>query len=328
MLLRGWKRWVPMAGTAAGLAMILAVGLVVVLSQTATACLFQAITQETATGATTDQDSEKASDQESEDEKFVRVRKDESGRPLAMETSTTTYTRQMDDGSLLQVDLIGVVHIGEKEYFDNFNKQFKTYDALLYELVAPKGTRISDREEGGLNPVAALQKGMMSALDLEFQLEHIDYDAKNFVHADMSPTEFAESMEKNNESVSKMFFKMLGMSAAMQGQTGEAEMLSALFSTGKERIYRLRRTAAKQLIQMDVGMAMWEGDNGSTIITHRNGKAFEVLKEQIDGGKRRIGVFYGAGHLEDMEQRLIKDFKMKPGERKWELAWKLQEDAR
>lgn len=282
-------------------------------------------TQTTEQSETAEQDAAESKTKPSSEDRFVRIKKNEQGEPVAMETSTITYTRKMDDGTVLEVDLVGVVHIGEKDYYKEFNEQFKAYDSLLYELVAPKGTKIDKRDDSGLNPVAALQKGMMSMLGLQFQLDHIDYNATNFVHADMSPEEFAESMSKNNESVMKILFRTIGMSAAMSNQGNDTEMLRALMASGKERIFRLRRAAAKQLIQMDVGMSIWEGDNGSTIITHRNAKAMEVLKEQIDAGKRKVGIFYGAGHLKDMEQRLLKDFDMEPGQPKWQRAWKLEE---
>jgi hypothetical protein len=260
-------------------------------------------------------------------DRYVRVQKDDKGRVVSMDTSTITFTKKLPDGTELVVELIGVVHIGEEDYFAAFNEQFKKYDALLYELVAPEGTRVERRADDGMNPVAALQKGMMSALGLQFQLEHIDYSPSNFVHADMTPEEFGQSMTENNESVAKMFFRTLGMSAAMGGSGGEAEMLRAMLSSSEDRIYRLRRSAANQLIKMDVGMKAWEGDNGSTIITHRNGKAFKVLQQQIDAGKKKVGVFYGAGHLPDMERRLIEDFGMTPGEPQWQRAWKLRADA-
>lgn len=260
-------------------------------------------------------------------DRYVRVQKDDKGRVVSMDTSTITFTKKLADGTELIVELIGVVHIGEQDYFAAFNEQFKRYDALLYELVAPEGTRVERRADDGMNPVAALQKGMMSALGLQFQLEHIDYSPSNFVHADMTPEEFGQSMTENNESVAKMFFRTLGMSAAMGGSGGEAEMLRAMLSAPEDRIYRLRRSAANQLIKMDVGMKAWEGDNGSTIITHRNGKAFKVLQQQIEVGKQKVGVFYGAGHLPDMERRLIEDFGMTAGEPQWQRAWKLRADA-
>lgn len=281
-----------------------------------------AVQEPTVPEASTDRESKKSGNHD----RFVRIHKDEKGRSISMDTSTIPYTKTMPDGTELTVELIGVVHIGEKSYYEAFNEQFKNYDGLLYELVAPEGTKVEAREDGGLNPVAALQKGMMAGLGLEFQLDHIKYDASNFIHADMTPEEFGESMTQNNESVAKMFFRMLGTSAAMSGASGEAEMLGALLSSGENRVYRMRRSAANQLIKMDVGMSAFEGDNGSTIITHRNAKAFKVLQTQIDSGKRKLGVFYGAGHLPDMERRLIEDFGMTAGEPQWQTAWKLRAD--
>jgi len=284
--------------------------------------------QETATPVQEKPAQETSKKKAAKHDRFVRIHKDEKGRAISMDTSTIRYTKKMPDGTELVVDLVGVVHIGEKDYFEAFNEQFKNYDALLYELVAPEGTKVDARKEDGVNPVAALQKGMMAGLGLQFQLEHINYNASNFVHADMTPEEFGQSMTENNESVAKMFFRMMGTSAAMSGASGEAEMLRALLSSGEDRTYRLRRSAANQLIKMDVGMVAFEGDNGSTIITHRNRKALKVLQSQIDAGKRKLGVFYGAGHLPDMERRLIEDFGMTAGEPQWQAAWKLRAETK
>ena len=50
----------------------------------------------------------------------------------------------------MTVDLIGAVHIGDIAYYDELNKQFTQYDALLYELVAPPGT-VVERGRGTSN---------------------------------------------------------------------------------------------------------------------------------------------------------------------------------
>jgi len=67
-----------------------------------------------------------------------------------------------------------------------------------------------------------------------------------------------------------------------------------------------------------------EGENGSTIISQRNAKAFEVMGKSIKDGKKNIAVFYGAGHLEDMHDRLKKDFNMELKSVEYLDAWKLQ----
>ena len=261
-------------------------------------------------------------------EHFMRIRKDSRGRDVALETSVTRYEMTDDEGNRITVDLIGAVHIGEKEYFENLNQRFEQYESLLYELVAPEGTVIpkgGGRDEGiPTNPIAAMQVGMKTALGLEFQLEHIDYTKDNFIHADMSPTEFSESMASNDESVMKYGLRAIGQSMAMQsaGQGGDNfGLLLAMFSNNKE--LRMRRAFAKQIKDMESGMVMFQGANGSTIIDHRNAKCMEVLKEEIAKGKRNIAIFYGAGHLPDMQQRLTSDFKMKRGGQDWYEAWSL-----
>jgi hypothetical protein len=261
---------------------------------------------------------------------FIRVRRNADQKATAMETSIVRYEMTNADGEKVVVDLIGVVHIGEKDYYDQLNELFKSYDALLYELVAPEGTRIpkGGRAAGGItNPVAALQQGMQSMLGLEFQLEHIDYMANNFVHADMTPAEFAESMEKNDESVFKIILRAIGQGMAMQGAGGGAgtsdmEILMAIMSGNQEQ--KLRSLMAEQMVNADMAMVIFEGKDGSTIINHRNAKCVEILKKQIEEGNKHLAIFYGAGHMTDFDKRLREDLGMKRGGRRWLQAWNLK----
>jgi hypothetical protein len=194
-------------------------------------------------------------------------------------------------------------------------------------LVAPEGTVITKeaRENAGMNPIAGLQKGMQSVLGLEFQLDHIDYTKSNFIHADMSPEEFGKSMSKNDESFSGYALKALGSSMAMQA-AGKGDdsfgMLFAMMSSNKE--IKMRRSFARQRLKMEGGLVMFEGKEGSTIINYRNGKCMEVLRKEIENGKRNLAIFYGAGHLADMEERLLRDFRMKRAGRSWLTAWSLE----
>jgi len=261
---------------------------------------------------------------------FMRIRQDSRGREVAMETSLTRYELNTEKGDRITVDLIGAVHIGEKAYFDELNKRFEAYESMLYELVAPAGTVIpkGGRAKDGIptNPIALMQIGMKDSLGLEFQLEHIDYTKKNFVHADMTPEEFAQSMKENDESISKYAVRAIGQSMAMQaaGKGGDSmSMLFALFS--KNKTMRLRRSFAQQLQNMESGMVVFKGKDGSTIIDHRNAKCMKVLESEIAAGKRNLAIFYGAGHLPDMQRRLISDFKMKRGGQVWLKAWSLSD---
>jgi hypothetical protein len=145
----------------------------------------------------------------------------------------------------------------------------------------------------------------------------------------MSPQEFAEKMSERDESLTKLFFRMMGQGIAQQtkqqaknGRSAEADMMAAMFSN--ERAVMLKRVMAEQFGDLESAMAGLDGPEGSTIITERNKVALDVLKEQIAAGKKKIGVFYGAGHLKDMEERLEKDFHLKRGETRWLTAWDLR----
>ncbi|MDG2013446.1 MAG: hypothetical protein P8J33_08075 [Pirellulaceae bacterium] len=269
-------------------------------------------------------------DDQPEINRFMRIRRNAKKEPIGMETSVTRYVTKNADGKKVTVDLIGVVHIGEEKYYEDLNELFTQYDALLYELVAPEGTVVpKGGGERGFNAISGIQQGMQSVLGLEFQLEHIDYTAPNFVHADMTPEEFSASMEENEESIFKMALKAMGQGMARQSKaqasgtpSAETGLLLAMFENDKGKI---REVMAEQMLDLESGMIIFQGKDGSTIIDHRNTKAFDILREQIESGKTRIGVFYGAGHLPDMDERLLKGFGMKRGGQVWLEAWDLNE---
>jgi hypothetical protein len=258
---------------------------------------------------------------------YIRIRKDGKKRPVALETSITRFEGVNAQGQPVAVDLIGVVHVGEPEYYESLNLLFEGYDSVLYELVAPEGTRIpkGGRIDEGLNPIAALQNGLKSVLDLEFQLDHIDYTKQNFVHADMSPDEFLACMTENEESFGKYFLRAIGQSIAQQnsGQINQADLLLSVFAD--DPVIEMRRLMAKQMKDIEGGMLIFQGKNGSTIITHRNKKALSVLRKQVDAGKAKLAIFYGAGHMPEMQRQLAEDFQMRRGGRTWLVAWKLRE---
>jgi hypothetical protein len=84
---------------------------------------------------------------------------------------------------------------------------------------------------------------------------------------------------------------------------------------------------AEQFTDMEMLTAAFGGEEGSTLITDRNTAALGVLRREIDRGQRRIAIFYGAGHMDDFDRRLRKDFGLQPRETVWLEAWDLREPA-
>ncbi len=263
---------------------------------------------------------------------FVRVRY--GGDPkqaVALDTAIVRYELTYQ-GRPRTVDLVGVVHIGEKTYYERLNEKLARYDAVLYELIAPKGTRIPrGQQRQSRHPISFLQRGMKQMLELEFQLDHIDYSPKNFVHADLSPGEFAQSMKDRNETVWKLILRAMKVSMQQQLDAdneatrppSDVELIRALFS--RDRALELKRLMARQMLDLRSQMAIFGGEEGSTIITERNKRALQVLKQQLELGKSNVAIFYGAGHLPDFDERLRADFGAELKSTEWLTAWRMDD---
>ena len=277
---------------------------------------------------------------------YVRIRKDERKLAVALETSVIHFadSKKYPDAT---VDLVGAIHLGEPDYYQQLNQLFETYDVLLFEAVMPEEAVKRDLRPGGgdgsrrkglddevqwteakvgLAAISVLQLGMKDALGMEFQLTGVDYGAKNFVHADMTAEEFEASMAARGESFSGMFLKEMGKSVANQQENNPLAMnldmmLSMLTS---DRLYRVRRIAAVQLAKAGEGDAFAGFDGSSTIITERNKKCFEVMVRELKNGKTKVGIFYGAGHFADMEKRMVAEHGFTRKSEDWLVAWHLR----
>ena len=117
------------------------------------------------------------------------IRFNETEFKAALETASAQYIN--DDG--VEVELIGAVHIADKEYYQDLNTQIEKYDSLLYEMVGGDPDKPLTKEDlaaNKKNPMRFFQLLIGGMMKLDFQLDHIDYTAKNFIHADMTMETF------------------------------------------------------------------------------------------------------------------------------------------
>ena len=260
---------------------------------------------------------------------FMRVTKPEGKRlPVSYDTAIAHFT---DAKNNVEVALIGAVHIGDKEYYVELNEMFKKYDAVLYELVAEENAKPSNTSESSEKSIlSSFQSGMGSALALDFQLNHIDYHAKNMIHADLNPSEFAQRISERGDLVQTLYRAMLlgvkksGQEAQQDELRMQGRLLGSFFAPDPS--LSLKRVLAEEMMnQMDD--ATWViGGEGSAIITDRNAAALKVLRQEIKNGKKKIAIFYGAAHLPEFAQSLEKDFQMKHASTHWVIAWDLTKD--
>ena len=259
-------------------------------------------------------------------DEFLRLTYDGKKAPLALETAVVRCVPRDCGKTSPTVDLIAALHVGDKGYYQGLNRRFATYDVVLYELVAPKGTKVpagGDRVKDG-HPVSMIQTAMSRFLDLTFQLDVIDYTRPNLVHADMSPEQLAESMRERGESVWTILTRMFvyAMTQEDSGSMSEARLLAALLN--KNRALAVKRVVAEQFRDMEGSISALEGPKGSALISGRNQVAIKELRKAIDAGHRKIAIFYGGGHMSDFQRRLKDDFDLVPIETQWLVAWDLK----
>lgn len=254
---------------------------------------------------------------------FLRFLEDDKAENDYLQTAVVSYVSPAG----VVVDLVGAVHIADKAYFEALNERFKTYDAVLYELV---GRPIEEREE--LKPgdgseklqwLGQVQEMMRKTLKLESQLKGIDYRAKNFVHADMSLEGFFDSQEEKKETFITLWFKAMQAQSAMQREHPPISMPELLLLLRKDDgALELKRLVAEEFDSMEKLISGIESNGGTSLIGERNKHALEVMNREIKAGKKHLAIFYGAAHLPDMEERLLKQgFKKQKAE--WVTAWDL-----
>jgi len=261
---------------------------------------------------------------------WLRLKRDRAGTPVALQTAIVHYVSRRPQEKDLSVDLIGALHVADRGYYQRLNRRFRHYDALLYELVAPPGLRVErGRGTSNTNPIGAMQNAVKNILQLDHQLEQIDYTRDNFVHADMSPEQMSRAMADRGESMVQMLFRLLGQGIAQQsgaqakGKTSNLDLFSALLA--RHPAVQLKRVMAEQFEGMESMLAGLGGADGSTLIEGRNQIALRVLKREIGRGRKKLGIFYGAGHLADMDKRLRSEFHFEPVRVEWLTAWDLRD---
>ncbi len=261
---------------------------------------------------------------------FRLTQKEGKRQPLALETAVVKFT---DAKKQIEVDLVAAVHVGDKGYYEELNELFKTYDSVLFELVADKDVKLDKKaveKKKETSSLSGVQSGMGDVLDLAFQLEVVDYTASNFVHADLSPTEFAKRVAERGDLLQVLYRMMIhSLKKSGEGDENELKLQGRLLGTFfvSNTSLALKRLLAKEMVnQMDDSMWIISGDEGSAIISDRNAAALKVLRQRIKKGDKKVAIFYGGAHLPEFTKSLKNEFRLKPTEATWIIAWDLTRD--
>lgn len=225
-----------------------------------------------------------------------------------LETADATFRNS--DG--VELRLVAAVHFGEGEYYQRLNDSFKPCDAVLYEEITYEQSEEAPPRDvtppaPETQPTSEVRVPLLlTILNLRDQSD-IDTQAPNFIHADMDGKTFDAKIKgvQTKTPAAKLFASALEAGnddtpTIFDDPEGPQTLFDLLTRPDGERQCRLIVAAA--LAAPD---GLEEDPEYAVIGIERNNIVINVLKETLaKQDKKRIAIFYGAGHMPDLAKRI------------------------
>ncbi|KAL6006238.1 hypothetical protein ACLOJK_040284 [Asimina triloba] len=252
----------------------------------------------------------------------------------------------------------------ELGYFAALQHELKHYDCVLYEMVASRESlenrknavtkKPKDSRNQSFNIIGCLQRLMAHVLTLDFQLDCLDYEGKNWYHADLDYETFKSRQSERGENFFTFARDMTLRSAKAVVEPSIPEDLepwkskllwasrvlpmplvglliigsvctqsenSALEYPELEALSRLDFGAAMKVflakrLTSEFKLGPTAAEEGSVIIGERN--------KAISDGHNKIAILYGGGHMPDLGRRLREELDLTPSQVQWITAWSIR----
>jgi len=249
----------------------------------------------------------------------------------AVQTRTVEY--RPSSGAGPSIVLVGAAHLGTAEYFAALQERLDACSVVLFE-----GVGIGDalkRGPGTLNRELGLQKQLGDALGLVFQLNAIDYRRAHFINSDLQPDAVQSEVKERAAKAapgSKSEDTFASLMEALQGTGKGAEMIQPMIALLGGSL-ETRETArllfievlgrAGEFLGLAKGASTEMRDLFDVIITERNEIVMRDLRAQLSktGAGKSVAVFYGAAHLPDIAERVVKELHYAAVGEKWDTAF-------
>ncbi len=252
--------------------------------------------------------------------------------------------------------LAGTSHVGEPDYYHALQKHLDAQTVVLYEGINAEAHQ-RHVPKPGVVPVAShslapspatpahtnggfsMQSTLAQSLGLVFQLDAINYDRTNFVNSDLSILQIERLMLGDSQA--------MPAPPGVQGRSDPSfdfvlqimdgsSFLGSLFKMGLQYIGSNPQLQAVTKLTLIETLGQLKGDFSEmrglppdmkrlvkVLIEARNQNVVDDLKTefQIVPRSGSISVFYGTGHMEDMEKRITRDLDYRPDGEIWLTAF-------
>jgi hypothetical protein len=230
--------------------------------------------------------------------------------------------------------LVAASHIAESNYFAALQRHLDAQGRVLFEGIRERPGVPAFGQEDTLDvSEGSLQFTLAESLGLAFQLQAINYRRPHFRNSDLSLPELQKLMLEGlqgaaaRESAAQLALLM----QLMDGSSflgAVANFAVRLLGTSPKLQALARLTLIETIGQIEGDMAQMRGlppefqKLMEVLIRSRNTAVLTDLKAEL---KKRpapasVAIFYGAGHMPDLEARLAKELNYQPRETNWLTA--------
>ncbi len=241
--------------------------------------------------------------------------------------------------------LSGVSHIGESNYYAGLQRHLDAQSLVLYEGVGARDRTLRFDP----NEQSSIQHTLATSLGLVFQLTAIDYDRRHFRNSDLTVPELQRMLAgdprpasppagstndtsgeggRSDGEESPEFRELMGV---MNGSS----VLGMLVHLGVRFLGSSPKLQAMTKLAMIETLGSFKGDLAevksvppelqrlmTVIVRGRNDVVMRDLRQNLRNARsgQSISVFYGAGHMADLEKRLVDDLGYRQHDEIWMTA--------
>ena len=248
--------------------------------------------------------------------------------------------------------LVGTAHIAESNYYHTVQDYLDARTVVLYEGInadahkrhleksgVVKTNAVPEAEAHGTNEGFSMQSALAQSLGLVFQLDAIDYDRTNFVNSDLSVLQIERLMIGDSNAVPVAAGEPGRSSptfdALLQVMDGSS-FLGGLLKLGVKFIGANPSLQALTRLMFIDAIGNIKGDFSEmrglppdmqhllkVLIEARNQNVVDDLKAEIKlvPHSGSIAVFYGTGHMDNMEKSITRQLHYRPDGDIWLTAF-------
>lgn len=184
-------------------------------------------------------------------------------------------------------------------------------------------TKATDDKSG----ISDIQSSIAKALGLQYQLDAIKYDRGHFINSDMTMNELKAALKNSGASgqekdLIQMLEGMPQMGSLVQGFLNIVSQSPQIQAMVRMMMIEVLGSS-DDLMQGD---AIAKGPMGklmSVLVMDRNRVVVQDLKRALESKSARtsVALFYGAGHMADLESTITRELNYHPVETIWNPAF-------